>query len=310
MRTAFWAAGECMLELRPQAPGLLACAAAGDAFNTAVYLKRLAPRLTVRYLSALGDDAMSALVRAGMREHGIDDALTPTVPGGVAGLYAIATDPGGERRFSFWRAHSAARGMLWDAHLAQAGAMAHECRALLLTGISLAILDDARRAALLGLAERMRAAGAWVVLDNNYRAALWDPASARRWLDRASALCTHALFSQDDELAMRGEHDPAATLARLRALGVAEAVVKLGARGCRLIAEDGADLALPADPVDARDTTAAGDSFNAAYLAARLHGAGRAHAARAGCRLAAAVVQHPGAIIPADRMPAGTFPWR
>ena len=50
------------------------------------------------------------------------------------------------------------------------------------------------------------------------------------------------------------------------------------------------------------DSTAAGDSFNAGYLAARLLGADRPSAARLGNRLAARVVAHPGAIIPAHAM--------
>ena len=53
------------------------------------------------------------------------------------------------------------------------------------------------------------------------------------------------------------------------------------------------------------DTTAAGDSFAAAYIAARLSGADPRDAAYAGHRLAGAVVQHPGAIIPPAAVPAG-----
>jgi 2-dehydro-3-deoxygluconokinase len=56
------------------------------------------------------------------------------------------------------------------------------------------------------------------------------------------------------------------------------------------------------------DTTAAGDSFAAAYLAARLGGAGPADAAGAGHRLAGVVVQHAGAIIPRAAMPASLRP--
>jgi len=50
------------------------------------------------------------------------------------------------------------------------------------------------------------------------------------------------------------------------------------------------------------DTTAAGDSFAGAYLAARLAGATPEDAAAAGNRLAARVVQHRGALIPLDAM--------
>jgi 2-dehydro-3-deoxygluconokinase len=51
------------------------------------------------------------------------------------------------------------------------------------------------------------------------------------------------------------------------------------------------------------DTTAAGDSFNAAYLAARINGAAPREAALAGHRLAGAVILSPGAVIERERMP-------
>jgi 2-dehydro-3-deoxygluconokinase len=46
------------------------------------------------------------------------------------------------------------------------------------------------------------------------------------------------------------------------------------------------------------DTTAAGDSFNAAYIAARMVGKGPAEAAAAAHRLAAQVIRHRGALMP------------
>jgi len=52
------------------------------------------------------------------------------------------------------------------------------------------------------------------------------------------------------------------------------------------------------------DTTAAGDSFAAAYIDARLGGVDPVEAARAGHRLAGVVVCYPGAIIPRLAMPA------
>ena len=48
-------------------------------------------------------------------------------------------------------------------------------------------------------------------------------------------------------------------------------------------------------PVDA---TAAGDGFNAGYLAARLLGTDAAQAAGAAHRLAGDVIRHPGALVP------------
>ncbi len=61
-------------------------------------------------------------------------------------------------------------------------------------------------------------------------------------------------------------------------------------------------IALPPERVV--DTTAAGDSFSAGYLAVRLNGGGAQQAAQRGHQLAATVIQHRGAIIPAAMMPA------
>jgi len=46
------------------------------------------------------------------------------------------------------------------------------------------------------------------------------------------------------------------------------------------------------------DTTAAGDAFNGAYLAARLQGVPPPRAARIGNLCAAGVIRHQGAIVP------------
>ncbi|MGH8722121.1 MAG: carbohydrate kinase family protein [Burkholderiales bacterium] len=89
---------------------------------------------------------------------------------------------------------------------------------------------------------------------------------------------------------------------RLHQRGVAEIAIKLGRAGCFLSSAEiaGEVAAEPAGAVV--DSTAAGDSFNAGYLAARLLGADPPAAGRLGNRLAARVIAHPGAIIPAEAM--------
>jgi 2-dehydro-3-deoxygluconokinase len=73
--------------------------------------------------------------------------------------------------------------------------------------------------------------------------------------------------------------------------------VKNGAEGALVHSADTTStVACPAS-VTPLDTTAAGDSFNGGYLAARLDGGLPADAALAGHRLAAIVIQHRGAIV-------------
>jgi 2-dehydro-3-deoxygluconokinase len=113
-----------------------------------------------------------------------------------------------------------------------------------------------------------------------------------------------ALLTLDDEDTLYGQASAEDAIARTRAFGVREVVVKRGAAPA-VVWADGALHEVAAPPVpDVIDTTAAGDSFGAAYIAARLQGADAVAAAQAGHRLAGAVIRHRGAIIPRASMPA------
>jgi 2-dehydro-3-deoxygluconokinase len=75
-------------------------------------------------------------------------------------------------------------------------------------------------------------------------------------------------------------------------------VVKNGPNSA-LVAASGAEEFVPVPEVVVPvDTTAAGDGFNAGYLAARLAGRDPAQAAGAAHRLAADVIRHHGALAP------------
>jgi 2-dehydro-3-deoxygluconokinase len=124
------------------------------------------------------------------------------------------------------------------------------------------------------------------------------------WNSHALAASTLVLPSSDDLSTLFGETlSGERWLARLSHLGVSEAVLKTGGDTVHIL-HNGSYFSVPLPRIPAPvDTTGAGDSFNAAYLAARLGGATPKTAVESGHRLASDVVMHQGAVIPVNAMP-------
>lgn len=294
-----WFIGECMIELREAGEGLLRRSFAGDVFNTAVYFRRAAPARRTCFVSAVGEDAMSAALLERAGRYGLDAGHISTRGERPPGLYLIQTDQHGERQFLYWRSDSAARRMLDPEHTGRLREHLGDCGLLYFSGVTLAILDEERRERLLALASAVRAGGGAVAYDSNFRPALWHGGDeARKWNLAALGVATHALLSFDDEAMLHGDAAPAVTLARVLASGPSEVALRLGAAGS-LVQTHGmpSPAAVSAHQAVPVDTTGAGDSFNAAYLAARLAGTPPPEAADAGAALAARVIEAPGAII-------------
>jgi 2-dehydro-3-deoxygluconokinase len=283
--------GEAMVEFAPVETGLYARAFAGDTLNTCWYLARLGH--STRYLTRVGADTLSDAFVAFLRESGIDAGAVARDPERTMGLYFIELD-GAERRFLYWRENSAARRLADDPDALNAGLAGAEL--IHVSGITLAIVGPEGRRKLTAALARARANGAKVSFDPNLRRRLWlDDATAREAQAQMYAVTDIALPSFDDEASLWGDAAPSATAARLLGLGVPEIVVKNGAGAAWV---GGAEVA--AARVEARDTTGAGDSFNAGYLAARLSGRSPAEACGFAHGLAGEVVRWPGALAPAQ----------
>lgn len=298
------AIGECMLELSKSngetsnafaRPTNLAFG--GDTLNTCIYLARLG--VTPSYVTVLGDDPLSVWMSGCWREEGIDCSQVRHAPGELPGLYFIDTDDEGERSFFYWRDRAPVKRLLDDASDAdELFAALSSVSMLYLSGITLAVLTAASRERLLNWLPGYRKAGGRVAFDNNFRPKLWQSiGEAQATYRRMYGLTDLALPTLEDEVALFGEMSADDLIGELRALGVEEIALKQGEDGCR-VAGNGVDEHVPVIATKVVDTTSAGDSFNAGYLAGRARGMSQVDAARVGSKLASLVIQHRGAIIP------------
>lgn len=295
------AVGEVMVELSPyptaqeETREIKALSYAGDTYNTSVYMARLG--LQTDYVTRLGDDPYSDQIIQRMHDEGIGTEMINRVPGRSPGLYIIRNTPDGEREFFYWRQEAPARELFSDPNEGvQLYQQLQAFDAVYLSGITLAIMSDQARSSLFDALQNLREKGVKIVFDSNYRPRLWSGAEqAKQAMRSMLALTDIALLTLDDEQLLWG--DDTVDGCKKRCADVPELVLKRGAEETILIV-DGQESRVPVPKVDnVVDTTGAGDTFNAGYLAARLEGAAPEEAAANGTRCARIVIQHRGGVI-------------
>lgn len=305
------AIGEVMIELAPAGMDpqtgkpLNTLSFAGDTYNTVVSLARLG--IDASYVTRLGDDRFSDSIIANLSDESVATALIDRAQNDVPGLYMIQNTSDGEREFFYWRDQAPAKQLFDptrpDTEKLLDGLSHHPW--LYFSGISLAIISGEARQALFAFLASYRANGGKVAFDSNYRPRLWgDRQEAQQATMAALTQTDLALLTLDDEALLWGENDDLLTEAKARytKLGIPELVFKRGAedviiletadnteRECRVIVPKVENII---------DTTAAGDTFNAGYLAARLKGQNAEQAAQEANRCANVIIRHRGGVIP------------
>lgn len=297
--------GECMIELKQAHGGLYSRGYGGDTLNTAIYLARLGA--DVDYITALGDDPLSEEMLASWAAEGVGTKLVVRLPGKLPGIYMIQTDDRGERRFFHWRENSAARRLM---DLPETDGILKALASydlVYLSAITLSLYSEDGRGRLIRALRSAREGGARVVFDTNFRIRGWPDLDIARAVYRdAFEAADIVLASTEDLLPLYAGESNDSLMARISGT---EVVLKLS-EPASVVRIAGVSQQVRAEPVTKPvvDTTAAGDSFAAAYIAARLAGADPIEAARMGHRLASVVVCHAGAIIPRSAMPADMTP--
>jgi len=296
MRPDILCLGEPLVEFNQQPDGRYLAGFGGDTSNCAIAAARQGAK--AGYWTRLGADTFGDRLMALWREEGVEADQVVRDAGAATGIYFISHAAGGHA-FTYFRAGSAASRMRPEELPRETIAAA---RILHVSGISLAISDSAADTVFAAI-EIAREAGARVSFDTNLRLKLWPLARARALIHAAMALSDIALPGLEDARQLTGLREPDAIADFYLGLGCTMVALTLGGEGT-LVATPAERRRVPAAPVEVVDATAAGDTFDGAFLAELVNGADPFAAARYANAAATLSTQGYGAVAPMPRRPA------
>jgi len=211
----------------------------------------------------------------------------------LPGLYLIRTDASGERSFYYYRQLAAVRHLFEGEEGKQLASYIKNFDAIYISGITLALFDETQLQRLLHGLQAAAKQGVSIWFDSNHRPGLWRSRDYAVWPWARMVLTTY-----DDEVKLHQLTQYMDCMNYYQ--NIPEVILKNGSAGVMGVIED-RYIEVPAIAVEAKDTTGAGDSFNAGYIAGRVSGQKPEIAADWGCQLASHVVQCAGAILPRDK---------
>ena len=210
--------------------------------------------LRVAMAGVVGDDALGRFIVSAMAERGVDPSdvtVHPTVPTGASVHLSGPSD----------RAILTAAGTMPLLTVAQVPA--RSIARARHVHVSSVFLLDAARPDLPGLLCSVRAGGGTTSVDCN-----WDPRETWDGGLRAILAETDVFLPNAVEATrITGVDDVTEAAQALVGLGPRVVVVKLGEDGALAATAAGEAFRIPALPVEPLETTGAGDSFNAGFLA-------------------------------------------
>jgi ribokinase len=251
----------------------------GKGANQAVAISRLG--YPVQLVGKVGTDAFGQQLRSYLREAGVDVSAVGENEGS-SGVAMIAVSPRGENSIVVTPGA--------NVQVTPSFLNAHR-ETILNAGIVLAQLEIPLET-VEHLANLCGEENIPLMLDPAPAQAL--PGTIFRHLSWFTPNETEAAFFAA-QLSDRDEAEPTQIANALLAAGTKGVVLKMGSRGIYIATPDGLSQVLPAFPVKAVDTTAAGDAFNGAFATALMLGMEKLEAARFASAAAAISVTRAGA---------------
>jgi len=260
--------GEPLLEFNQQPDGRYLEGFGGDTSNCAIAAARQGAAVGV--LAQLGTDRFGQKILDYWAENNINTSAVTSLGDAPTGIYFVTHSDDGHD-FTYRRNGSAASLMSRsDLTRPPVAAALSSCKILHLSGISQAISESAADASFAAM-DTVRAAGGKISYDPNMRLKLWPLDKARSVIHQAMACCDIALPALEDARLLTGLQEAEDIADFYLKLGADIVALTLGVSGALIATPDRREQ-IPSFVVEAVDATAAGDTFDGAFLAEYLAG--------------------------------------
>jgi sugar/nucleoside kinase (ribokinase family) len=229
----------------------------GGAANVAIMVARLG--LEVYCLGEVGDDLFGRILRDSLLDEQINTTYIRVTPGARTPVANVLVDERGEPAYLGYPGSLQLTKVpdAWRTPIQEADALFCDGWAEY-DGVPGIILEAFQLA---------REAGVPLFFD----AGPGNPRIDNAWHLEASAMSTVVLVTDREAARVTGESDPLIAAQTLLNKGTKLVVLKRGVAGCLLVDPNGLEIA-PGYPVEARDATGAGDSFDGAVIYGYLKG--------------------------------------